>query len=107
MAAVAHFTDVEDDHNGIPVSYVTVLQITDAIRVTSQDGVLQVFEMIKGKEISWINGEPPIDEPKCGFHNQHCIRKAACGISIFYTASTFNSTYTYRMHDGHRLKSPP
>lgn len=49
MRPVGHF-EIDKNYNGLPV-----------------------FRVLPGKKIYWVNGEPPIDEPECGYRAQKCI----------------------------------
>lgn len=33
------------------------------------------FYLYPNATISWINGKPPVDAPKCGFENEKCIEE--------------------------------
>ena len=35
--------------------------------------MFQIFRVLPKMEIYWVNGEPPIYEPECGYRAQKCI----------------------------------
>ena len=34
-----------------------------------------MFVLYKNSSFQWVKAEAPVDEPECGFDNEHCQRK--------------------------------
>ncbi|GFR93323.1 guanylate cyclase [Elysia marginata] len=58
-------------YQGDPLEY---LMLPVAHFRLNQNGSLPIYHMHEGVTIRWLNGNPPLDEPLCGYRGQKCIK---------------------------------
>ncbi|XP_014676331.1 PREDICTED: guanylate cyclase 32E-like, partial [Priapulus caudatus] len=62
-------------------SYVNYSMLPVGRFFIDEDGGLPMFALVKDRQVAWIGGHPPVDEPPCGYRGERCIEPPASQVS--------------------------